>query len=125
MDKTEHGWGSVIASASWEKETLQRVQREIDKALPNLSRQDFLKDVLAERAYAVLTHDREQAVAFANAFAPEHLSIATQQTADLAAEITTAGAIFLGNYSPVAAGGFVAGPRHELPTAGATKSFPG
>jgi histidinol dehydrogenase len=125
MAQAEHGPGSVIAIASWERETLQRVQSEIDKALPNLSRQDFLKDVLAERAYAVLTRDREQAVAFANAFAPEHLSIATQHAADLAGEITTAGAIFLGNYSPVAAGDFVAGPSHELPTGGAAKSFGG
>jgi histidinol dehydrogenase len=125
MAQAEHGPGSVIAIASWERETLQRVQGEIDKALPTLSRQDFLKDVLAERAYAVLTRDREQAVAFANAFAPEHLSIATQHAADLAGEITTAGAIFLGNYSPVAAGDFVAGPSHELPTGGAAKSFGG
>src|SRR5258708_29327182 len=116
MDKTEHGWGSVIASASWEKETLQRVQREIDKALPNLSRQDFLKDVLAERAYAVLTRDREEAVAFSNALSPEHLSLATQHPADLAGGITTARAIFLGNYSPVSAGDFLAGPNPELPT---------
>src|SRR5258708_853889 len=48
-----------------------------------------------------------------------------KQALDLAAEITTAGAIFLGNYSPVAAGDFVAGPSHELPTGGAAKSFGG
>src|SRR5258708_30171251 len=102
MDKTEHGWGSVIASASWEKETLQRVQSEIDKALPNLSRQDFLKDVLAERAYAVLTRDREEAVAFANALSPKHLSISTQPTAAPPAEVTTAPTIFLASYSSCA-----------------------
>src|SRR5258708_25921599 len=115
MDKTEHGWGSVIASASWEKETLQRVQREIDKALPNLSRQDFLKDVLAERAYAVLTRDREQAVAFSHPFSPEHLSISTQHPVDLAPQIPTPRAIFLGNNSPAAAGDFFAGTSPWLP----------
>jgi histidinol dehydrogenase len=125
MAQAEHGPGSVIAVASWEKETLDRVQSEIEKTLPAFSRQDFLKDVLAERAYAVLTRDREQTVAFANAFAPEHLSIATDDAAELAAEVTTAGAIFLGNYSPVAAGDFLAGPSHELPTGGAAKSFGG
>jgi histidinol dehydrogenase len=125
MAQAEHGPGSVIAVACWEKETLDRVQSEVAKALPGFSRQDFLKDVLAERAYAVLTRDREQAVAFANAFAPEHLSIVTDGAAELAAEVTTAGAIFLGNYSPVAAGDFLAGPSHELPTGGAAKSFGG
>jgi len=125
MAQAEHGPGTVIAVASWDKQTLERVQEEIEKSLPSLSRQGFLKEVLAERAYAVLTRDREQAVAFANAFAPEHLTIVTENAAELATEVTAAGAIFLGNYSPVAAGDFVAGPSHELPTGGAAKAFGG
>jgi histidinol dehydrogenase len=125
MAQAEHGPGTVIAVASWDKQTLEHVQNEIEKSLPSLSRQGFLKEVLAERAYAVLTRDRGQAVAFANAFAPEHLSIVTKDSAELAGEVTTAGAIFLGNYSPVAAGDFIAGPSHELPTGGAAKSFGG
>jgi histidinol dehydrogenase len=125
MAQAEHGPGTVIAVASWNKQVLERVQEEIEKSLPSLSRQAFLKEVLAERAYAVLTRDREQAVVFANAFAPEHLSIVTEDAAELATEVTAAGAIFLGNYSPVAAGDFVAGPSHELPTGGAAKSFGG
>jgi histidinol dehydrogenase len=125
LAQAEHGPGTVIAVASWEKQTLELVQNEIEKSLPSFSRQAFLKDVLAKRAYAVLTRDREQAVAFANAFAPEHLTIVTEDAAQLADKVTTAGAIFLGNYSPVAAGDFIAGPSHELPTGGAAKSFGG
>ena len=125
MAQAEHGPGTVIAVASWDRQTLDLVQNEIEKSLPSLSRQDFLKDVLAKRAYAVLTRDREQAVAFANAFAPEHLTIVTENAAELADKVTAAGAIFLGDYSPVAAGDFVAGPSHELPTGGAAKSFGG
>ena len=125
LAQAEHGPGTVIAVASWDRQTLDQIQNEIEKSLPSLSRQGFLKEVLAERAYAVLTRDREQAVAFANAFAPEHLSIVTQDPAEVAGEVTTAGAIFLGNYSPVAAGDFIAGPSHELPTGGAAKSFGG
>jgi histidinol dehydrogenase len=125
MAQAEHGPGTVVVVASWDKGTLQCVQSEIDKSLPSFSRQSFLKEVLAERAYAVLTRDREQAVAFANAFAPEHLTIATEEAAEVATAVTAAGAIFLGNYSPVAAGDFIAGPSHELPTGGAAKSFGG
>jgi histidinol dehydrogenase len=125
MAQAEHGPGTVIAVASWEKQTLELVQSEIEKSLPSFSRQAFLKDVLAERAHAVLTRDREQAVAFANAFAPEHLAIVTEDADELADKVTTAGAIFLGNYSPVTAGDFIAGPSHELPTGGAAKSFGG
>jgi histidinol dehydrogenase len=125
MAQAEHGPGTVIAVASWERQTLDLVQSEVEKSLPSFSRQAFLKDVLTKRAYAVLTRDREQAVAFANAFAPEHLTIVTEDAAELADKVTTAGAIFLGNYSPVAAGDFIAGPSHELPTGGAAKSFGG
>jgi len=125
MAQAEHGPGTVIAVASWDRQTLDLVQSEIEKSLPSFSRQAFLKDVLAKRAYAVLTRDREQGVAFANAFAPEHLTIVTEHAAELADKVTTAGAIFLGNYSPVAAGDFIAGPSHELPTGGAAKSFGG
>ncbi|HVH70046.1 MAG TPA: histidinol dehydrogenase, partial [Candidatus Dormibacteraeota bacterium] len=125
MAQAEHGPGTVIAVASWDRQTLELIQNEIDKSLPSLSRQAFLKDVLAKRAYSVLTRDREQAIAFANAFAPEHLTIVTEGAAELADKVTSAGAIFLGNYSPVAAGDFIAGPSHELPTGGAAKSFGG
>jgi histidinol dehydrogenase len=125
MAQAEHGPGTVIAVASWDKQTLELVQDEIEKSLPSLSRQAFLKDVLAKRAYAVLARDRDQAIAFANAFAPEHLTIVTEGAAELADKVTSAGAIFLGNYSPVAAGDFIAGPSHELPTGGAAKSFGG
>jgi len=125
LAQAEHGPGSVVAVASWEKEILERVQNEIEKRLPDLSRLDYLKEVLAERAHAILTRNRQQAVALANAFSPEHLTIVTKDAAELAREITTAGAIFVGNYSPVAAGDFLAGPSHELPTGGAAKSFGG
>jgi histidinol dehydrogenase len=125
LAQAEHGPGSVVGVASWEKETLERVQSEIEKRLPDLSRLDYLKEVLAERAHVILTRDRQQAIALANAFSPEHLTIVTEDAAELAREITTAGAIFVGNYSPVAAGDFLAGPSHELPTGGAAKSFGG
>jgi len=125
MAQAEHGPGTVIAVASWDRQTLELVQNEIEKSLPSLSRQAFLKDVLAKRAHAVLTRNREQTIAFANAFAPEHLTIVTEDAAELADKVTSAGAIFLGNYSPVAAGDFIAGPSHELPTGGAAKSFGG
>jgi histidinol dehydrogenase len=125
MAQAEHGPGTVIAVASWDKQTLELIQNEIEKSLPSLSRQAYLKDVLAKRAYAVLTRDPEQAITFANAFAPEHLTIVTEGAAELADKVTSAGAIFLGNYSPVAAGDFIAGPSHELPTGGAAKSFGG
>jgi histidinol dehydrogenase len=67
----------------------------------------------------------EDAVTVANDFAPEHTAVMTRNAETLAAKLRTSGAIFLGNYSPVVAGDFLAGPSHTLPTGGAGKSFSG
>jgi histidinol dehydrogenase len=60
-----------------------------------------------------------------NFYAPEHCAILTENADAVAAKITSAGALFIGAYSPVAAGDFLAGPSHTLPTGGGAKSFPG
>ncbi len=73
----------------------------------------------------MLTRDLDEAIAVVNRYAPEHLSVATTDPERSAARITSAGCIFLGGWSPVAAGDFLAGPSHTLPTGGAGKSFAG
>jgi histidinol dehydrogenase len=101
------------------------VRQEIDQQISRLERRSFLASVLDENAFFVLVKDRNQAVQIVNDFAPEHLSLVVNEAEQLAKAIKTAGAIFIGNHSPVAAGDFVAGPSHELPTGGAGKSFAG
>ena len=81
--------------------------------------------MLEQDAFLCLVRDVEQAVEIANAFAPEHLSVCTAQSEVLAGKVHTAGAIFVGDWSPVAGGDFAAGPSHELPTGGAGKAFAG
>jgi histidinol dehydrogenase len=65
------------------------------------------------------------AVALTNQLAPEHCEIMTRNTAKIAEGILTAGAIFLGGYSPTVLGDYVAGPSHTLPTGGAGAAFAG
>ena len=60
-----------------------------------------------------------------NSFAPEHLSLVTRREKTILPKIHTAGAIFVGNHTPVAVGDFLAGPSHTLPTGGAGASFAG
>ena len=67
----------------------------------------------------------DEAVRLANAYAAEHVAIATQDPGEISLQLQTSGAIFLGGMSPVVAGDFLAGPSHELPTGGAGKSFAG
>jgi histidinol dehydrogenase len=125
LAQAEHGRGSVICLIALHPEVLEAVQREIARQVGALARGAALSEVLEQNAFLVLAKDEEQAIAIANAFAPEHLSLVTRQSESLAAAISNAGAIFIGNFSPVVAGDFLAGPSHELPTGGAAKSFGG
>ncbi len=69
----------------------------------------------------ILARDADEACRLTDWFAPEHLHIAIDQPTRLAAQIRNAGATFLGNYSPVALGDYVAGPSHVLPTGGTAR----
>jgi histidinol dehydrogenase len=125
LAQAEHGPGSVICAVSPSRSILEATEMEMTKQVATLPRRKFLEEVVSNRAYAVLVRDFAHAVQFINGFAPEHLSIVTQDPWSIAKRIRNAGAIFLGSYSPVVAGDFMAGPSHELPTGGAGKSFGG
>ena len=75
--------------------------------------------------YCVIVKNLEEAAEVANRLAPEHLEIMVRQPQKLARRITHAGAIFLGPYSPVTVGDYIAGPSHVLPTGGAARAFSG
>jgi histidinol dehydrogenase len=125
LAQAEHGPGSVICVVSPERSMLEATQAELTKQIASLPRRNYLEEVISSRAYAVLVRDIAHAIQFANDFAPEHLSIVTEDPWRVAGQIRNAGAIFLGPYSPVVAGDFLAGPSHELPTGGAGRSFGG
>ena len=101
------------------------MEREIGAQLATLSRQEHLAGVLADDCALILVKTLRDAVTIANDFAPEHVSVVTKEDERIGAQLRTSGAIFLGGYSPVAAGDFLAGPSHTLPTGGAGRSFPG
>jgi histidinol dehydrogenase len=125
LAQAEHGKGSSILFVTNSAKLLKAVETEIAAQLATLRRQDHLASVIDHDGVLILVKSLKDAVAIANDFAPEHISIVTKDDAAIAAQIHTAGAIFLGGYSPVAVGDFLAGPSHTLPTGGAGKSFPG
>jgi histidinol dehydrogenase len=125
LAQAEHGHGSVVLFVTDSARKLKEVAAAFEAQLSKLSRQEHLREVADETAHLILVKNLGEAVKLANDFAPEHLAIVAEKDEKLAAQIRTAGAIFLGGYSPVVAGDFVAGPSHELPTGGAGKSFPG
>jgi histidinol dehydrogenase len=125
LAQAEHGRGSVICLVALEAETLEAVENEIARQVKSLSRGAALQAVLEQNAFFVVAKDEQQSIEVANEFAPEHISLVTRHSEKMSEGILNAGAIFIGGFSPVAAGDFLAGPSHELPTGGAGKSFGG
>lgn len=124
LAQAEHGHGSTALLLTNSDRLLQAVREAIETFLQTSGRAAILKKSL-RHCLLVRTRDLKQAVAIANAFAPEHTAIATRDPGSVAGALTTSGAIFLGGISPVAAGDFLAGPSHTLPTGGAAKAFSG
>jgi histidinol dehydrogenase len=125
LAQAEHGHGSAVLFVTDSARKLKEVAAAFEAQLEKLGRQEHLREVAERTTHLILVKNLNQAVKLANGFAPEHLTIVAEEEEKLAAQIRTAGAIFLGGWSPVVAGDFVAGPSHELPTGGAGKSFPG
>jgi histidinol dehydrogenase len=127
LAQAEHGKDSQVLLATPSTALLEAVQQQVNHQLTILPRADIARKSLETGCWLVQTKDLAQAVEIANAWAPEHLSlvVSAKEEKKLLPQIRTSGAIFVGNYSPVAAGDFLAGPSHTLPTGGAGKSFPG
>ncbi|MCL2624125.1 MAG: histidinol dehydrogenase [Planctomycetaceae bacterium] len=134
LAQAEHAPGASIL-IGWDKPALERAVAAIEKQLTSVNcaggtancaggtveRGELARQSLEEFGAVILAHDAEEACAITEAIAPEHLHIATQNAEELADRISCAGAIFLGNFTPVAVGDYAAGPSHVLPTSGTAR----
>jgi histidinol dehydrogenase len=105
------------------KSLATRVQDQIAKQLKTLDRSKIARKSLSTRGAVILAKDMAECVALSNEYAPEHLLIACDDAERISKEITDAGAVFLGHYTPVAVGDYLAGPNHVLPTGGSARFF--
>jgi histidinol dehydrogenase len=104
---------------------LKAVEKEIARQLPALSHRQIIQTNLDESAWLVQVKNVDDAIRLTNRLAPEHCEIMARGANKIADKITSAGAIFIGPFSPTALGDYVAGPSHVLPTGGAGASFAG
>jgi len=125
LAQAEHGGDSVVGLLTDSKDFLDRVVKEIGRQLATLARGAFIREVLKAGTFLARVRDLAEGVDLINAFAPEHLSLVVKNAKRWLPRIHTAGAIYVGNFSPVAVGDFLAGPSHTLPTGGAGRSFSG
>lgn len=126
LAQAEHGSGHErVWLVTTSSKLLKAVEKEIAKQLPKLARREFIKRALDNNSWLIQVKSLDHAVALVNQLAPEHCEVMTRDASGVGCGIVTAGAIFLGNYSPTVLGDYVAGPSHTLPTGGAGASFPG
>ncbi|HEU4385808.1 MAG TPA: histidinol dehydrogenase [Anaeromyxobacteraceae bacterium] len=94
---------------------------EVERQLQDLPRAGIARRSLEERGAAVVARDVAEAVRLADEFAPEHLVMLVQGAGRFLPRLSRAGAVFLGSATPEAAGDYLAGPSHVLPTAGTAR----
>lgn len=124
LSQAEHGIDSQVLLISTSEQTIDAVEQEIGRQLDVLPRKDIAAKAL-ENSKIVLVHNGDEAMALSNAYAPEHLIIATADYAELAEKVVNAGSVFLGNYACESAGDYASGTNHTLPTHGYADAYSG
>ncbi|MCD8273776.1 MAG: histidinol dehydrogenase [Alistipes sp.] len=124
LSQAEHGDDSQAVLVCRSEEFARRVIAAVGEQAARLSRRDAIGNSLANSRIVVFSDPDEQ-IAFANAYAPEHLIVAMRDAWDAAARITAAGSVFIGDYSPESAGDYASGTNHTLPTGGWAWAYSG
>ncbi len=126
LSQAEHGTGhekALLVTPSARLATA--VQEELVKQAETLKRQAAIRSVLENGTLLVVVDNLDVGMELCNRFAPEHMEILTEEPRRWAKKVRTAGAVFVGAWTPECAGDFVAGPSHVLPTGGTAAMFSG
>ncbi|HEX6167659.1 MAG TPA: histidinol dehydrogenase [Acidimicrobiales bacterium] len=119
--QAEHGPDGLAWLVTWDEAVADAVTEAVARLVPASPRREHLEATLAEGGYAVVCDDPAQAVAVANAIAPEHLELLVDGADDLLPLVRHAGAVFCGPLTPASIGDYLAGPNHVLPTYGSAR----
>ncbi|MDH5420319.1 MAG: histidinol dehydrogenase [Acidimicrobiia bacterium] len=121
--QAEHGPDSPALLVTTDESLARKVGEHINRLLPQLDRREILAQALTRHGLVVLVETISEAVAFANDYAAEHVTVLTERSAHDADSITSAGSIYVGHWSPEAAGDYATGANHVLPTGGLARSM--
>lgn len=124
LSQAEHGIDSQVVLLAFAKNVIEEVQLEIENQISQLPRKEIAQKAL-ENSVSILINTEEEAIELVNFYAPEHLIIATANANVFADKIVNAGSVFIGNYTPEAAGDYASGTNHTLPTNGYATAFSG
>ncbi|WP_049936885.1 histidinol dehydrogenase [Haloplanus natans] len=126
LAQAEHDDHASVVAVTDDADLAEAVVAELDARLPDCDRRETVEAALEHDASGVfLARSMSEAVLFAEEYAAEHLSIQADDDEALLDRIDSAGSVFLGPYTPVAAGDYASGTNHVLPTGGGAKRFGG
>ena len=121
ISQAEHGPNGAFNVVTWDGELLEEVTAEVEKALDEIEASQDLRDALEKGLQGALVVSKEAAADVVNDLAPEHLDLIFVGAEEALGLFRNAGAIFVGGYSPVSLGDYLAGTNHVLPTGGAAR----
>lgn len=124
LAQAEHGIDSQAVLVSSNSVIAERVLEEVNRQLELLPRRELAEKAI-QNSYTVITKDLNDAIAFSNYYAPEHLIIESDHWKTLVPRILNAGSVFLGHLTPESAGDYASGTNHTLPTSGYARSYSG
>ena len=120
ISQAEHSPGSGVL-ITWHEPLIAAVQTALDEQLGSLPRGDLARQCLEDYGALILARDEDEAARLTDMLAPEHLHISMSDPEPMLGKIQNAGAVFMGHYTPVALGDYIAGPSHVLPTGGTAR----
>jgi histidinol dehydrogenase len=125
LAQAEHDPEAACVLVTTSTDLAAAVRAALAELLDEAPRAEVARAALAAHGALLVAADLDEAVAFAEAWAAEHLSVLTRDAAGVAARIRTAGTVFVGPSASVAFGDYLTGANHVLPTAGRSRSFSG
>ncbi len=124
LSQAEHGVDSQVLLICTDERKMEEIREQVEIQLEALPRRDIAAQSLAN-SRLVLVNDTHEAMALSNAYAPEHLILATDDYEQLAEWVINAGSVFLGKYACESAGDYASGTNHTLPTHGYATAYSG
>lgn len=124
LSQAEHGVDSQVMLISTDEQFVENVQAEVDKQLNILPRADIARKAL-DNSHLIVVKDYDEMMKLSNLYAPEHLIIETANYKELSMQVTNAGSVFMGSYTPESAGDYASGTNHTLPTSGYATAYSG
>jgi len=124
LSQAEHGVDSQVLLICTDERKIEEIREQVERQLEALPRRNIAAQSLAN-SRLVLVNDTREAMALSNAYAPEHLILATDDYEQLAELVINAGSVFLGKYACESAGDYASGTNHTLPTHGYATAYSG